>query len=275
MMNRREFLRLSALGAAGVLGGSFFMETGTAAAQKTAKAKVGIIGAMESEVANLKNAMRLKRQVKKAGMTFHEGTIGNTDTVIVQCGMGKVNAGICAQILIDEFAVTHVINTGVAGSLNPKLNIGDIVVAVDAVQHDFDVTTIGFQKGEIPYTGKVAFAADKELRQRAVRAIRETLPGIAAVEGRICSGDQFIASHMEKDRIVAEFAGDCAEMEGGSVAQVCCLNEVPFVILRAISDKADDSGHMDFAEFTKTAAKNSSTLIQFMLEHWQDFAFAD
>jgi hypothetical protein len=149
-MNRREFLRLSALGAAGVLGGSFFTETGTAAAQKTAKAKVGIIYAMESEVANLKNTMRLKRQVKKTGMTFHEGTIGNTDTVIVQCGMGKVNAGICAQILIDEFAVTHVINTGVAGSLNPKLNIGDIVVAVDAVQHDFDVTAIGFQKGEIP-----------------------------------------------------------------------------------------------------------------------------
>ncbi|WP_462332688.1 5'-methylthioadenosine/adenosylhomocysteine nucleosidase [Schwartzia sp. (in: firmicutes)] len=272
-MNRREFLRLSALGMASVWSSSFF--TGMAAAQEKNKAKVGVIGAMELEVANLKKTMRLERQVKKAGMTFHEGMIGNTDAVIVQCGMGKVNAGICAQVLIDEYAVTHIINTGVAGSLNPKLNIGDIVVAVDAVQHDFDVTAIGFQKGEIPYTGKSAFAADKELRQRAVQAIQETLPGIAAVEGRICSGDQFIASQKEKDRIVAEYAGDCAEMEGGSVAQVCFLNAVPFVILRAISDKADDSGHMDFAEFAKTASKNSSKLIQFMLEHWQDFAFAD
>lgn len=272
-MNRREFLRVSALGMAGILGSSFFMGTEIAAAQETKKAKVGVIGAMESEVANLKKAMRLTRRVEKAGMAFHEGRIGTMDAVIVQCGMGKVNAGICAQILIDEFAVTHIINTGVAGSLNSQLNIGDIVVAVDAVQHDFDVTVIGFPKGEIPYTGKVAFAADKELRQRAIQAIRETLPGIAAVEGRICSGDQFIASQKEKERIVAEFAGDCVEMEGGSIAQVCCLNAIPFVILRAISDKADDSSHIEFAEFEKNSSKNSSTLIQFMLEHWQDFAF--
>ena len=272
-MNRREFLRLSALGMAGLWGCSFFVGTGMAAAQDTTKAKVGVIGAVESEVANLKKALRHKRRVEKAGMAFHEGRIGNMDAVIVQSGMGKVNAGICAQILIDEFAVTHIINTGVAGSLNPRLDIGDIVVAVDAVQHDFDVTAIGFPKGEIPYTGKVAFAADKELRQRAIQAIRETLPGIAAVEGRICSGDQFIASKKEKERIVAEFAGDCVEMEGGSIAQVCCLNAIPFVILRAISDKADDSSHMEFAEFAKNASKNSSTLIQFMLEHWQDFAF--
>ena len=261
-MNRREFLRLSALGMVGLWGSSFFVGTGMAAAQDTTKAKVGVIGAMESEVANLKKAMRLKRRVEKAGMSFHEGMIGAMDAVIVQSGMGKVNAGICAQILIDEFAVTHIINTGVAGSLNPRLDIG----------HDFDVTAIGFPKGEIPYTGKVAFAADKELRQRAIQAIRESLPGIAAVEGRICSGDQFIASRKEKERIVAEFAGDCVEMEGGSIAQVCCLNAIPFVILRAISDKADDSSHMEFAEFAKNASKNSSTLIQFMLEHWQDFA---
>ena len=156
-----------------------------------------------------------------------------------------------------------------------RVNFGDIVVAVDAVQHDFDVTAIGFPKGEIPYTGKAVFAADRELRQRAIRAIRETLPGIAAVEGRICSGDQFIASRKEKDRIVAEFAGDCVEMEGGSVAQVCCLNAIPFVILRAISDKADDSSHIDFTEFEKKASKNSSGLIRFMLEHWQEFALVD
>ncbi len=270
-MNRRDFLRLSALGMASLWGSSLFM--GMATAQEKINTKVGVIGAMESEVANLKKAMRLTRRTEKAGMAFHEGRIGNMDAVIVQCGMGKVNAGICAQILIDEFAVTHIINTGMAGSLNPKLNIGDIVVAVDAVQHDFDVTAIGFKKGEIPYTGKVAFAADQELRQRAIQAIRKTLPGIAAVEGRICSGDKFVASQTEKDRIVAEFAGDCVEMEGGSIAQVCCLNAIPFVILRTISDKADDSSHIDFAEFEKNSSKNSSKLTQFMLEHWQEVAF--
>ena len=113
---------------------------------------------------------------------------------------------------------------------------------------------------------------DKKLRQRAIQAIREPLPEIVSAEGRICSGGQFIASQKEKDRIVAEFAGDCVEMEGGSIAQVCCLNAIPFVILRAISDKADDSSHIEFAEFEKNSSKNSSTLIQFMLEHWQDFA---
>ena len=116
-------------------------------------------------------------------MEFSEGTLGGREAVVVQCGMGKVNAGICAQLLIANFAVTHVINTGAAGSLNAALNIGDIVVSVDASQHDFDVAAIGFRKGEIPYTGKVFFEADSELRQRAMQAIHEALPEITAVEG--------------------------------------------------------------------------------------------
>ena len=271
-MNRRTFLQRAALGMVGAYVGSFFKGTGFAAAQeKPSKLKIGVIGAMKSEVEDLLAAMRIKRRVKKAGMEFSEGTLGGREAVVVQCGMGKVNAGICAQLLIANFAVTHVINTGAAGSLNAALNIGDIVVSVDASQHDFDVAAIGFRKGEIPYTGKVFFEADSELRQRAMQAIREALPGIAAVEGRICSGDQFISAQEEKERIVSEFSGDCAEMEGASVAQVCYLNGVPFVILRAISDKADNSGHMDFKEFEKKAAKNSSRLVRFMLEHWQDF----
>ena len=266
-MNRREFLRLSALGMAGIFSSSFFVGTGMATAQETRKAKVGIIGAMESEVANLKKAMRLKRRVEKAGMSFHEGRIGNMDAVIVQSGMGKVNAGICAQILIDEFAVTHIINTGVAGSLNPQLNIGDIVVAVDAVQHDFDVTAIGFPKGEIPYTGLYAFEADPDLQALAKDAVTAVCSDIKAVSGRICSGDQFIASKIQKQKIIDEFHGDCAEMEGAAIAQVCYLNRIPFVIIRAISDKADDSEEVSFELFAKQAAANSSSAVLYMLEN--------
>lgn len=228
--------------------------------------KIGIIGAMKSEVALFKGEMKVERQEKKAGMEFWGGQLGNYDVVVVQSGIGKVNAAICAQILIDDFQVTHIINTGVAGSLNNNLDIGDIVVSVDAVQHDFTVEAIGFKKGEIPFTGLVAFAADETLRKKAVEAVHAVLPDISAIEGRICSGDQFIASGDVKVRIVNDFAGDCTEMEGAAIAQVCYLNNVPFVILRAISDKADDSGHMSFEEFEKKAAANSACVVRYMLE---------
>jgi adenosylhomocysteine nucleosidase len=230
--------------------------------------KIGIIGAMESEVDFLKETMHVTHRETKAGMEFCEGNFGTMKAVVVQSGMGKVHAAICAQILVDDFAVTHIINTGVAGSLNEKLDIGAILVSVDAVQHDFTVEAIGFKKGEIPYTGQVAFAADEELRQKAVEAVRTVLPQVSAVEGRVCSGDQFISSQEAKDRIVSEFDGDCAEMEGAAIAQVCYANKIPFVILRAISDKADDSSSVSFEKFEKQAAKNSATLVQFMLEHW-------
>ncbi len=230
--------------------------------------KIGIIGAMKSEVSSLKEAMKIARREEKAGMEFCEGQLGAMEVVVVQSGIGKVHAAICAQILIDDFAVTHIINTGCAGSLNSSLDIGDIVVSVDAVQHDFTVEAIGFKKGEIPFTGQVAFAADKELRQKAMAAVQEALPQLKSLEGRVCSGDQFISSLEAKDRITGDFAGDCAEMEGAAIAQVCYVNKKPFVILRAISDKADGSAQVSFEEFEKQAAKNSAALVQFMLEHW-------
>ena len=239
-----------------------------AAENEQMEIKIGIIGAMKPEVDTLKENMLVTRQETKGEMEFFEGKVGTMNAVVVQCGMGKVNAAICAQILKDDFYVTHIINTGVAGSLNENLNIGDFVVSVDAVQHDFTVEAIGFRKGEIPYTGQVAFAADEGLRQKAVQALKIALPQVRAVEGRVCSGDQFISSQEVKDRIVAEFNGDCAEMEGAAIAHVCYLNKIPFVILRAISDKADDSSPMSFEEFTNLAAKNSASLVKFMLEHW-------
>lgn len=230
--------------------------------------KIGIIGAMKSEVASLNEAMEAVRREEKAGMEFCEGRLGSMEVVVVQSGIGKVHAAICAQILVDDFAVTHIINTGCAGSLNADLDIGDIVVSVDAVQHDFTVEAIGFKKGEIPFTGQVAFAADETLRRKAMGAVQEALPQVKAVEGRVCSGDQFISSQEVKDHIIGDFAGDCAEMEGAAIAQVCYVNKLPFVVLRAISDKADGSAQMSFEEFEKQAAKNSAALVQFMLEHW-------
>lgn len=239
------------------------------AAEKTQREMtIGIIGAMKPEVDILKKNMQVTRRETKAGMEFCEGNLGAMKVVVAQSGMGKVHAAICAQILVDDFAATHIINTGVAGSLNKKLDVGDIVISVDAVQHDFTVEAIGFKKGEIPYTGQVAFAADKELRQKAVLGVKKVLPQVRAVEGRVCSGDQFISSQEAKDRIVSAFGGECAEMEGAAVAQVCYVNKIPFIILRAISDKADESSPVNFEEFVKQAAKNSASLVQFMLEHW-------
>ena len=235
---------------------------------KQSKMKIGVIGAMESEVNALKEAMTISRKETKASMEFCEGHLGKMDVVVVQCGMGKVHAGICAQILVDDFNVTHIINTGVAGSLSNKLDIGDIVISTDAVQHDFTVEAIGFKKGEIPYTGLVYFKADEALQQKALKAVSVALPNIKAIKGRICTGDQFISSNEAKDRIIKDFDGTCAEMEGAAIAQVCYENHIPYVILRAISDKTDGSAHLSYAEFEKKATMNSSQLVRYMLENW-------
>ena len=230
------------------------------------KRKIGIIGAMDVEVDSLKKAADITKTTTISGMEFCEGTISDNPVVIVKCGMGKVNAGVCANTLIHEFRCSGIINTGVAGSLDNRIDIGDIVVSVDAVQHDYDVTPIGFKKGEIPYTEKVAFEADETMRKIAVDSIRESAPEINVFEGRVCSGDQFISSKEQKDRIISEFGGLCCEMEGGAIAQVCYLNQTPFVIIRAISDKADESEAVDFKEFEAETATRCAKITQNMLE---------
>ena len=233
--------------------------------QHSKETVVGIIGAMPEEVASLKNALETSEIRKIADMEFCTGTLDGRKAVVVQCGIGKVNAGICAQILVSVFGVTHVINTGVAGSLDNAIDIGDIVVSVDAVQHDYDVSPIGFQKGEIPYTGLYAFRADEKLRALAVSAGKAAAPEIRIFEGRVCSGDQFIASSEQKSRILSDFGGMCCEMEGAAIAQVCYLNQIPFVIIRAISDKADDSEEMSYQEFEAAAALHSSRIVHAMM----------
>ena len=225
----------------------------------------GVIGAMEQELALLKDTANIREKAVRAGMEFHVGTLGGADVVIVQCGIGKVNAGLCVQILADEFHVTHVINTGVAGALDGRLRIGDIVISTDAAQHDFDVSPLGFQKGEIPYTGLYAFPADAALRQRALAAAKSAV-NAAVYEGRVCSGDQFISDAAVKARIVREFGGLCCEMEGAAVAQASYLNGIPFVIVRAISDSADGESPASFEKFTARAAANCAAIVRGMLK---------
>ncbi len=227
--------------------------------------KVGIIGAMELEVSALKGQIKGITVKKKAGMEFCEGTIGGVKVVVVRCGIGKVNAALCVQILCDDFGVSHVINTGVAGSLNNDLNIGDILISKDAVHHDVDVTIFSYKIGEVPQLGVREFPADRGLIEAAEKAIKDNQPDLNYRVGRVASGDQFISSSEVKERIIKNFEADCAEMEGASIAHGAYLNGVPFVIIRAISDKADGSAEQDYPTFEKAAAAHCAKLVADML----------
>lgn len=228
--------------------------------------KIGIIGAMELEVEQLKKEMAVKSVVTKAGMDFFEGTLSDVPVVVVRSGIGKVNAALCVQILADVFQVSHVINTGVAGSLNAKLDIGDILISRDALHHDMDTTIFGYQPGEVPQMGFREFRADERMMELAREACEKVNPDIRVMFGRVVSGDQFISSKEVKERLIALFQGDCAEMEGASIAHGAYLNGLPFVIIRAISDKADDSAEMDYPTFEAAAAKHSAALVKEMIK---------
>ena len=243
-----------------------FILTGFSSEEETV-VKTGIIGAMDEEVDSLKEAVKDAKTTNIAGMEFCEGTLDGASVVIVQCGIGKVNAGTCAQLLINVFGADRVINTGVAGSLDASIDIGDIVVSTDAVQHDFDLTPLGYEPGELDGIGSPSLPADEDMRRDAVNAVRECTPEIQVFEGRVCTGDQFISSAEQKEAILEQFGGLCCEMEGGAIAQICCQNEIPFVIIRAISDKADGSAEMDYDEFVKEAAARCAAITRYMISH--------
>ena len=226
---------------------------------------IGIIGAMEVEVAILQEKMEDVRIIKKASMDFYEGILAGKKVVVVRSGIGKVNAGICAQILADVFSVDAIINTGIAGSLNKNINIGDIVLSTDVVQHDMDATGFGYRKGQIPQMPVFFFNADDNLRRLAAEVCKEVNPDIQVFEGRIASGDQFVCDQDVKNRIVSEFSAYATEMEGAAIGQAAYLNEIPFLVVRAISDKADGSAQMDYSEFEKAAVDHSVRLTLNML----------
>lgn len=227
---------------------------------------LGIIGAMEVEVKELREMMENPQAQTVAGMTFYQGTIKGKDVVVVRSGIGKVNAGICSQILVDRYHVDGIINTGIAGSLRNEINIGDIVLATVAVQHDVDATSFGYPLGEIPEMGIKEFPADEKLRELAIKCCKKANPDIQTFSGRVASGDQFISSKEKKNWIHDNFDAYCTEMEGAAIAQAAYLNNIPYLVVRAISDKADDSANMDYSVFEAKAVEHSVRLMAAMLE---------
>ncbi|MDF2876919.1 MAG: nucleosidase [Clostridia bacterium] len=226
---------------------------------------IGIIGAMDEEVISLKRKMNITETKVVASMEFCQGTMNDKELVVVRCGIGKVNAAVCTQILIDRFEVDCIINTGVAGGLHPDINIGDIVISSDTVEHDMDASAVGNPRGEIPRMNKTYFEADEKLVAVAKAAAQNLEGDHKVVIGRVASGDQFISSIKVKEDIYSTFTAYCAEMEGAAIAHTCYLNQIPFVIIRAISDKADHSADVNFEEFVYVAARNASKMIENIL----------
>lgn len=215
--------------------------------------KLGIIGAMELEVETLLAQMENKSAEIVAGSTFYEGQLSGLDVVVVQCGIGKVNAALCVQVLCTKFGITHAVNTGIAGSLCAELDIGDLVVSRDAMYHDFDCVHFGYPYGKVPGMDVVSFPANETMIKLAFDAANGIHPGHVTV-GRVASGDQFVAEQTLKNKIISNTQALCTEMEGAAIAQTAYRNGIPFVILRAISDKADNSAEMDYPTFEKQAA---------------------
>ena len=222
----------------------------------------GIIGAMEEEVAKLKTEMTRVIESKKAGMNFLKGKLFDKDVVVVRSGIGKVNAAICTQILVDDFKIGRVINTGVAGGLYNELEVGDIVISSDALYHDFDVTGFGYKEGVIPRMETSTFTADMELATKAKDICNKVNPDIKCFIGRVVSGDEFVSTNEKKTWLVDTFNGYCTEMEGCGIAHAAYLNHIPFIIVRAISDKADGSAKVDYREFEMKAIEHTVKLMK-------------
>ena len=231
--------------------------------------KLGIIGAMAVEVELLKEKMESLTVTNHAGMEFYEGSLEGMPAVVVQCGVGKVNAAMCAQVLCSIFGVTHLVNTGIAGSLCADLDIGDLVVSKDAMYHDFDCVHFGYEMGRVPGMDVTAFPADEAMISYACAAAEAVNPGHSRI-GRVASGDLFVAEKEAKARIIERTNAICTEMEGAAIAQTAYRNKVPFVILRAISDKADDSAEMDYPTFEAQAARRCAEVAMNMAKQLKE-----
>ncbi len=218
--------------------------------------KIGIIGAMEEEVEHLKQKMSDVQVNNKASMDFYTGLLEGKECVIVRSGIGKVNAAVCTQILIDNYDVKMVINTGIAGSLKNEINVGDMVISTDAMQHDIDVRGFGYEFGVIPQMETSVFKAEERITDLAYRISKNVCKDIETHLGRIVSGDQFISDKEKKEWLSSQFGACCTEMEGGAIAQTAYLNQIPFLILRAISDKADGSAEVDYESFKAKAIEH-------------------
>ena len=222
---------------------------------------LGIIGAMDEEVAMIKAQLTDVQVESRAAMNFYKGKLEGKEVVVVRSGIGKVNAAMCTQILADIYGVTGVVNTGIAGSLKAEIDIGDIVLSSDALQHDMDATGFGYEPGQIPRVETLAFKADEGLINLAEECCSRVNPDIHTFVGRVVTGDQFISDKEKKKWLTDAFGGYCTEMEGAAIAQACYLNSIPFLIVRAISDKADDSASVDYPAFEAKAIVHSVNLL--------------
>jgi adenosylhomocysteine nucleosidase len=214
---------------------------------------VGIIGAMELEIENLLKHMSGVKTEKISGVNFNAGFIGKIRVVAAVCGIGKVNAAVCAQTLCLKYPLDYIINIGVAGSLSNDITVGDIVAATSVVQHDMD-PQLGFPFGYIPSVGKINLDCCEKLVG--------ILSGFGGVKlGIIATGDKFVNKAEDKNFIAENFKAIAVEMEGGSIGHVCCLNDVDFAVIRCISDNADSDSGVDFEKNTEKSARKSIDLV--------------
>lgn len=226
------------------------------------KEVIGIIGAMNVEVSTLKAQLENKKTEIISGLEFNQGLLNGKDVVVVRSGVGKVNAALCVQTLVNKYNVTKIINTGIAGAAGKGLGVFDFVVSTEAAYHDVDVQLFGYKIGQIPEQEQF-FKADESMADTFVKVFDSTefSKEHKIVKGRIASGDQFIADKTTKDKIIANLAPDCVEMEGAAVAHVATVNKLPFVIIRCLSDCADDSADNTYLFNEETCAKMCATLV--------------
>ena len=227
---------------------------------------IGIIGAMDEEVEILLKEIVVNKKEVKARMEFNYGRLWEQDVVVVRSGIGKVNAAICAQILVNEFQVECIINVGIAGGIGENINPGDVVIADNLVQHDMDTSAFGDRIGQIPRLDTFDFKCSKPLVAMAKEAC-SNLSNVKSFIGRIVTGDQFIADTLKISWLHNEFDAVACEMEGASIAQVCHLNNIPFVVIRSISDNANTGAHMDYEKFKYIAVENSIVILKNMLNN--------
>ena len=225
---------------------------------------LGIIVAMEEELEIILKEMKKDKSEVRANMEFHTGDISGKKVVAVICGIGKVNSAICTQILISEYDVKQVVNVGIAGGIGKDIVPGDIVIGDSLVQHDMDATAFGDVVGQIPRLDTFDFKADKTLVKLAKDA-SEKLKSHNTYVGRIVTGDQFVADLDKIKWLSDEFIALACEMEGASIAHTCYLNNIPFVVIRSISDNANTGAHMDFEKFKYLAVENSSQILKDMI----------
>lgn len=227
--------------------------------------RIGIVGAMDEEIALLLEQLTNTKEEVQVGNRFYSGQLHGHEVVICKSGVGKVNAAMTTQVLVDRYHINQLLFTGVAGAVAPDLNIGDLVISTACIQHDMDVTALGYKRGQIPYQETSIFEADPRLVAIAENVCQQLFAD-QYTKGIVLSGDQFIANRDQVRALHEEFNGACTEMEGAAVAQACVANDIPFVIIRSMSDKADGSAHVNFAEFTVKASEHSYRIVSEMLK---------